>query len=116
MTNKKFIKIFSYVVLGIIGFVLIVKIGNYIKIVNSEAYTLAKKYIETNQNLIEKTGEIQEFGKFPSGSIGYKNGKTVAQIETRVIGAKSNGDVILLMEKQPNKDWEYKKIFFNKDD
>ena len=116
MINKGFVKIFGFVILGIISFIFIVKVGNYIKIVNSEAYTLAKKHIRTNNEVIQKVGQIKEFGKFPSGSIGYENGKTVAQIETRIIGSKLSGDIILLMEKATNKDWQFKEIFFDEDD
>ncbi|WP_034230580.1 hypothetical protein, partial [Aquimarina pacifica] len=75
MFDKKIFKIFSYVVLSILGFVIVVSVGNYIKIVNSEAYSLAKPYIINNQELIDRIGEVESFGKFPSGSIGYKNGK-----------------------------------------
>lgn len=116
MFNKKFIKIFTYVVLSIFTFIVIVNVGNYIKITNSEAYVLAKSHIKSHPDLIEKIGEVISFGKFPSGSIHYENGKTVAQIETKVIGSKLSGEVIVLMEKWPNKDWEYKRVFFNKND
>lgn len=113
MLNKKFLEIFSYVVLSIFSFIIIVNIGNYIKIRSSEAYDLAKTHIKSHPDLIKKTGEIKEFGKFPSGSIRFENGKTVAQIETKVIGSKLSGKVIVLMEKNNNEDWEYIRIFFN---
>ena len=113
MFSRKFLKVFSYVVLSIVGFIVIVQVGNYIKITNSEAYPLAKSYIITNQDLIDKIGEVKSFDKFPSGNIGYENGKTVAQIETEVTGSKLSGKVIVLMEKKTNNEWEYKKLFFD---
>lgn len=113
MLNKQFIKIFSYFILSILLFFLVVNVGNYVRITNSEAYVLAKAYIKTHPDLIEKVGDIQSFGRFPSGKIGYENGKNIAQIETNIVGMKKSGKVIVLMEKRPNKEWVYKKIYFD---
>lgn len=116
MLNRKFIKIFCLVILSIIALIFVVRIVSYFRIVNSEAYELAKSHMRNHEDLIEKIGKVKEFSSFPSGGIGYRNGKKTAQIETDVVGSKLSGKVILLMEKKKNKEWEYIHLHFEEDD
>lgn len=107
-------KTFKYILysgLGIIFFILIVTIGNTLRISYSDEYTLAKEYLKNNSELINEIGEINEFGQFPSGSIRSENGARYAQIETKVEGTKSTAKVILLMSKQPSGNWTFGEIY-----
>ena len=110
MRIPKFFKYILYVVLGIVVFILVVTIGNTIKISNSEEYELAKKHLTNNPELIAEIGEIQEFGRFPSGGTRSENGSEYAQIETTVEGTKAKAKVILLMSKKPSDKWTFNQI------
>lgn len=103
-------KILIYTVLCIFLFVIIVTVGNTIRISNSREFFVAKEYLKSNPEILEKVGEIKDFGDFPSGSIRSEDGSTFAQIEVEVQGAKSRADVILIMSKSPNSSWSYDKM------
>ena len=97
-------------------FVLLVTIGNTIKISNSDEYELAKEYLKNNKELIKEVGEIQNFGSFPSGSIRSENGAEFAQIETDVEGEESKVEVILLMSKNPGDNWTFDQMYIQNND
>ncbi len=111
MRIPKIFKYILYTVLGLVVFILIVTVGNTIKISSSEEYELAKKYLTTNSELIEEIGEVKEFGSFPSGGIRTENGAEFAQIETTVEGENSKAKVILLMSKKPLDEWSFDEIY-----
>lgn len=113
MFNKKVLKTLICTVLSISVLIIAVRVINCITIKNSEAYDLALSYVKSQPELIEQLGEIQSFGKYPRGGIGNENGKTVAQIETKVIASKWSGNIIVLMEKYPNKEWIFKTIYLD---
>ncbi|TRO66779.1 cytochrome c oxidase assembly factor Coa1 family protein [Christiangramia sabulilitoris] len=115
MKNNKIIKYISYTILGMLLLVLVVTIGNTIKISNSDEYALAKDYLKNNKELIEEIGEIQSFGSFPSGSIRSEDGAKFAQIETDVEGKSSEVKVILLMSKQPLDNWKFDQLYLQKE-
>ena len=96
--------------------VIVVTIGNTIKISTSDEYDLAKEYLKNNKELIKKTGEILNFGSFPSGSIRSENGAEFAQIETEVEGKESKVEVILLMSKNPGDNWTFDQMYIQNND
>ncbi len=103
-------KILIYTVLGVFLFVIIVTVGNTIRISNSREFLVAKEYLKSNPEILEKVGEIKDFGNFPSGSIRSEDGSIFAQIEVEVQGAKSRADIVLIMSKSPNAAWSYDEI------
>ena len=112
-------KIFKYILysgLGLIIFILIVTIGNTLRISYSDEYALAKEHLENNSELIKEIGEINEFGQFPSGGIRTENGARYAQIEITVEGTKSTAKVILMMSKQPSDVWTFDEIYIQPDE
>lgn len=110
--SKKFIKIFFITISVIIGLIIIIRVGAAISIINSAAFEFAKLKISENEKTLEIIGEIESFGKFPSGGLSTENGIKKAQVETKVFGAKSNAKVILKLEKQKGEDWEVLKFYF----
>ncbi|MFV8226124.1 hypothetical protein [Christiangramia aquimixticola] len=115
MKNNKIIKYISYTILGILLFVIVVTLGNTVKISTSDEYALAKDYLKNNKELIEEIGEIKSFGSFPSGSIRSEDGAEYAQIETDVEGKNSEIKVILLMSKQPLDKWKFDQLYLQKE-
>lgn len=110
--KNKFAKYILYTAVGIIIFIVVVTIGNTIKINNSEAYSIAKNEILVESIIVEKVGKVESFGNFPSGSIKTVNGIDYAQLEIKVIGSKKEVDVVVSMEKN-NAEWVLKDIFIN---
>ncbi|MCO6164537.1 hypothetical protein [Flavobacterium sp. NRK F7] len=110
--KAKFIKYILYTAIGIIIFILVVTIGNTIKINNSEAYSIAKKKILEENIIVEKIGKVESFGNFPSGSIKTVNGIEYAQLEMKVIGSQKELDIVVSMEKGSD-EWILTDMFIN---
>jgi len=110
MKIPNLIRYILYAGLGLLTFVLLVTVGNTIRISSSEEYTLAKEYLTKNPELIQEVGEIKNFGRFPSGGIRTTNGAKFAQIEVDVEGSKAEAKVILLMSQQPLENWSFDEI------
>jgi hypothetical protein len=108
---KKFLKYLLYTAIGIGILIIITIIGNTIKISNSEAYSIAKKEIINNNEIIERVGKIKSFGRFPSGSIRMENQKYYAQLEIEIIGNLNMVKAIIYMNKNNNDDWVINEIF-----
>lgn len=102
---KKLIKIFIYIIIIIFSLKIIINVGNYFRISNSNEYSIAKKFIKQNSNLKSKIGEIKDFGSFPKGGIQLINGLNSAQIETIVIGSKGKAYVIAFIKENHKKKW-----------
>jgi len=107
---KTFIKYILYTAIVIGALIIIIIVGNTIKISNSEAYNVAKKEIITNNETIECLGKIKGFGRFPSGSIRMENQKYYAQLEIEIIGDLNTTKAIIYMNKN-NEDWIINEIF-----
>lgn len=110
--KTKFVKSILYSAIGIIILIVVVTIGNTIKINNSEAYTIAKNKMLDESIIVEKIGKVESFGNFPSGSIKTVNGIEYAQLEMKVIGSEKEADVVVYMEKN-NDEWILKDVFIN---
>lgn len=82
--------------------------GNLIK--SSEAYKIAIKDIETNQEIINSTGNIEGFGLLPMGSISMSNNIGKAVLEIKVLGKLKNRTVTVYMYKPNNEPWKVIKL------
>ena len=111
---KKLIKIFIYIIIIIFSLKIIINVGNYFRISNSNEYTIAKKFIKQNSNLKSKIGEIKDFGSFPKGGIQLINGLNSAQIETNVIGSKGEAYVIAFIKENHQKKWVLDTLLISK--
>lgn len=61
--------IFEKIVIGIIAFILAIKVILLAVIPNSEAYSVSKEYIKNNHSLTIELGDIKGFGVLSSGSV-----------------------------------------------
>lgn len=107
-------KFILYTLLCILAFVILVTIGNTIRISTSQEFSIAKEYLKSSPEVLEKIGEVKDFGNFPSGSIKTKDGNTYVQIETMVQGVNSRADVILVMSKKSGTSWSVDDLFIKK--
>lgn len=73
---------------------------------NSEPYVLSIEYIESNVEGLEQIGNIESFGFFPTGRVHSENGYGHANFSIHVYGDKGELVVEILLEKQPDSEWE----------
>lgn len=72
---------------------------------NSDAYKVAVKEIEKNEEIISETGGIAGYGMMPTGSVNISNGYGEAQLEIKIIGNDKNMNVEVYLTKEPNGEW-----------
>ena len=60
---------------------------------NSDAYKVAVKEIESNEQIVTEIGGIKGYGMMPSGSINISNGRGQAQLEIKVLGNSKDVNV-----------------------
>lgn len=73
---------------------------------NSDAYKVAVKEIEQNQEILDETGGIKGYGMMPAGSINSSNGKGQAQLEINVLGNDKDLNISVYLTKEPNGEWQ----------
>lgn len=73
---------------------------------NSDAYKLAIKEIEKNQEILTETGGIKGYGMIPSGSINITNGYGQAQMDIKVLGNETDLSVGVYLTREPNGEWK----------
>ncbi|AYB35389.1 RDD family protein [Chryseolinea soli] len=78
--------------------------GNALK--NSDAYKIAVKEIEHNEEILEETGGIKGYGMMPKGNISIVNGRGEAQLEINVTGNKKDITVNVFLTKEPHEEWK----------
>ncbi|WP_046759299.1 hypothetical protein [Kordia jejudonensis] len=106
--SKKFKKIFIYTILSILAIIIIVRVGSFIRVKNSEGYDFAMKYISKNEKVLNRIGEIKSFGKFPSGYVSMKETK----VETYVYGTKKDAHIVLTVSKEIGYEWKIINFYF----
>jgi hypothetical protein len=92
MTTKKLLAI----VLGLLGaFALLVAlfvgaiVGIALYAINqSEAASTAKQFLKENEKLKQDIGEVQDFGRFVTGSINTSDSAGTATLNLKVLGAR----------------------------
>ncbi len=57
---------------------------------NSEAYKVAVQEIRSNQKILDATGGIKGFGRFPEGELNYSGQSGSAELAIKVIGNSNN--------------------------
>lgn len=77
---------------------------------NSDAYKVATKEIEQNQEIIDETGGIIGYGMLPTGNINMVDGHGQAKLEIKVLGNKKDMNVNVYLMKKPNAEWEIKEM------
>nr|WP_296620417.1 RDD family protein [Marivirga sp.] len=73
---------------------------------NSDAYKVAVKEIEQNQEILVETGGIEGYGMMPIGSVNISNGNGQAQLEIKVLGNDKDLNVSVYLTKEPNGEWK----------
>ncbi|WP_338732129.1 hypothetical protein [Mangrovimonas cancribranchiae] len=112
--NKTFLRTSLYALIGLVLLFSIAFIGSVIKISNSKAYTFAKQYINTNEKVISRIGDVEKFGMFPTGSLDLgKNevGENEVQIETKVFGKLGKANIVLVLTKVSST-WKVNEFYF----
>jgi hypothetical protein len=105
--NKKFLRVFFFVILTLIGLVLFTYVYSVINIRSSEVYVIAKKYIKENKDIEGRLGKVVDFGDFPYGGIGSENSVKKAQINLKIIGENAEADAQINLEKENSAiEWE----------
>jgi uncharacterized RDD family membrane protein YckC len=98
-------RILALVGIGIAFFVFVFFMaGNAMK--NSDAYKIAVREIEKNEQIITETGGIKGYGMMPTGNINISNGQGHAQLEIKVLGNTKDVSVSVYLEKEPNGQWK----------
>lgn len=106
---KKFPRISVLISIGVCFFLFTYyTAGNAMK--NSNAYKVAIENIESNENIIDSTGGIVGYGNMPKGNINVTNGHGIAQLQIKVMGQRSDINVYVYMEKEPEGEWIIKDI------
>ncbi len=73
---------------------------------NSDAYKVAIKEIEENEEIITETGGITGYGRMPTGNVSISNGNGQAQLEIKILGNDKDLNVSVYLTKEPNGEWE----------
>lgn len=73
---------------------------------SSDAYKVAVKEIEVNEEILNETGGIKGYGIMPSGSINIANGQGEARLQINVLGNKRDLMVTVYLTKGPNGQWD----------
>lgn len=79
-------------------------IGSAMK--SSEAYKVAVRAIERDQEILNETGGIIGYGMIPSGNVNISNGNGQAQLEIKVLGNEKELKVSVYLTKEPSGEWE----------
>ena len=94
------------VVLMLLVLLFIGSIGLIIK--NSAAYKVAIAHIENNPEVQAVTGPILGYGALPAGSIQVQNQYGYGRLNIKVRGKEKAVNVIVILEKAPETNWEIK--------
>jgi len=73
---------------------------------NSAAYAIAIQALEKSNDVHSKIGNIESFGKFPTGSIKVHNGIGRATIEIHINGESEGIDTVIRLTKQVGQNWK----------
>lgn len=79
-------------------------VGNAMK--SSDAYKVAIREVEQNQEILAETGGIKAYGMMPEGNISISNGHGQATLQIKVIGNEKELQVSVYLEKEPNGEWK----------
>nr|MBP9970713.1 hypothetical protein [Paludibacteraceae bacterium] len=66
--------------------------------------------IESDNDIIKQTGEIESYGVFPKGNINITNDYGQAVLLISINGKEKNIEVTVLLEKKPNESWKVTEI------
>ena len=73
---------------------------------SSEAYKVAVREIERNEEILKETGGIKGYGFMPTGSVNISNGNGQAQLQITVVGNEKDLKVSVYLTKEPNGEWQ----------
>lgn len=98
-------RVITAIVLGF-GILIFVFLFSMNALKNSKAYQVSIEEIESNDNVLNETGEIIGYGSFPSGSIKMYENKGEANLLIKVKGKKKDIEVQTYLEKQADGKWK----------
>jgi len=107
--SKKLKNIWNHIGFWMIAFILFVKVLMLVILPNSDAYDMAKIYIENNSDLEAEIGEITGYSILPSGGIQVttdSNGTYGSATISFIIKGKNKFiEQTIYLNKTPNQDW-----------
>jgi uncharacterized RDD family membrane protein YckC len=77
--------------------------GSAIK--SSDAYKVAVREIEVNEEILNATGGIKGYGMMPAGNINISNGIGEARLQIKVLGIEKDLNVNVYLTKESNGQW-----------
>ncbi len=78
---------------------------------SSDAYKVAVREIEQNEEILTEIGGIKEYGMMPTGSVNISNGYGEAQLNIKVIGNEKDLNVGVYLTKEPNGEWKLIELY-----
>ncbi|MEP6735764.1 MAG: RDD family protein [Chryseolinea sp.] len=76
----------------------------------SDAYKVAVKEIQQNEEIVKETGGIKGFGMMPMGNISISNGYGDAQLQIKVLGNDNDLDVSVHLTMESDGEWNMVKM------
>ena len=70
----------------------------------------------SNPEFKDRIGEVRYLDNYPSGGLGWRNGKETVEITFDVEGEKAKGEVTVFMERWKNQKWEFTNLFFEENE
>ena len=109
MTTKKLLLIVGGVI-GVILLLVAIFVGGILGIVfysigNSEAATVAKDFLKSNEELKQDIGEVQDFGSFITGNINVAGSNGDATLHLKVKGARKTVNASVSLASRNGRPW-----------
>ncbi|HKR61768.1 MAG TPA: cytochrome c oxidase assembly factor Coa1 family protein [Pyrinomonadaceae bacterium] len=109
MTTKRIVILVGVAVVAV-GFLVVLFVGGIVgfalyTVGNSEAAVTAKEFLRTNQRLKDDIGEVQDFGRFVSGSVNVHNSNGDATISLKVIGERRTVNATVGLAYRDGRPW-----------
>jgi hypothetical protein len=109
MTAKKIVTM-VVVVLVVIGLVVVLFAGGVVGFAlysfgKSEAATVAKTYLRTNEKLKQDIGEVKDFGSFVRGNVNVQNSDGDARLRLKVIGTNKTVNATVDLTYRAGRSW-----------
>ena len=109
MTMKKIVTIVVSILLAL-GLLVAIFVGGIVLFVfhqvgNSDAATVARSFLKSNERLKQDIGEVQDFGWFITGNINIQNSSGTAMLKLKVVGARKTVNATVDLIYRNGKDW-----------
>ena len=109
MTTKKIVTIVVSILLAL-GLLVVIFAGGillfiFYQVAKSDAATVARGFLKSNERLRQDIGEVQDFGWFITGNINVENSSGKATLKLKVVGARKIVNATVDLIYRNGKDW-----------